>query len=109
MRPKIYDFEPDDGGISEAFGTIATIVGGLDVVGWLTLSALALISADTDPATRGFGFSSAWIISALFVLTAVPSLLLSWRGGKGRLALILAGAFPLGFMLIYGGLTIAFG
>lgn len=84
------------------------IVGALDVAGWLALSLMALMSEATDPTVKGFGVSSAWWITALFLVTGAPGLALASMGRMPRRALSLAGAFPVGFMVIYGVLSILY-
>lgn len=111
MRWEIIGYDADDGvedEIGAAFNIVAVIVGSLDVAGWLGLSFMALMSAATDPTVKGFGVSSAWWITALFLVTGAPGLALASVGRAPRPALVMAGAFPVAFMVVYGVLSILY-
>ena len=87
--------------------TLALIVGALDCVAFIGMLLMALLSPG-DQAARGLGIGIGWIILVLFALTAAPAVALAWFERAPRTALSLALAFPLLFILLYGGLTITF-
>lgn len=87
--------------------TLALIVGALDCVAFFGMLLMALLSPG-DQATKALGIGLGWVILLLFALTAAPAIALAWFERVPRTALALALAFPLLFMLLYGGLTIAF-
>lgn len=91
MRPRIVTF----------------IIGGLDTLAWLWLAAGAFFSA-ADPATKALDTFAGWLITALFLVTAVPALVLAWLDRWPRRALALSLAFPGGFMLLFAIAVIAF-
>ncbi|HEX3864489.1 MAG TPA: hypothetical protein VHY35_22630 [Stellaceae bacterium] len=102
MNPEVEKFlrEPVDS-FDEALRLLARIIGALDAGTALGLTALSLLSS-SDPALTGLGICLPWLVAALFLLTAVPGLLLARRGLRPRIAVALVGAFPLAFMVIYG-------
>jgi hypothetical protein len=101
VRQKIYRAEADGSGVAEALGVIAMIIGALDVAGCLCLVVLSLL-ATSDPAAAGLGIRLVWLVLALYAATGLPGLVLACLGRTPRTALALAGAFPAGFMVMYG-------
>jgi hypothetical protein len=87
---------------------IATIIGFLDVACWLCLCAMSLLAPAPDPTVQGFGFASAWWITALYLVFGLPGLGLAWFSRAPRSALGLVLAFPAAFIVVYVALTIAF-
>lgn len=83
------------------------IIGMLDTVLWL-VAALAMFFSGSDPATKGLDTNAGMVVTALFLLTGLPALLLAWHAQKLRLALALAIAFPAAFVLVFIGAAIAF-
>jgi hypothetical protein len=85
----------------------ALIIGGLDIVVW-SIVAVATFTSQSDPATQGLDTLAGILVSAFFLITAVPAVLLAWRGIWPRLALALALAFPGVFVVLFIGAVIAF-
>lgn len=87
---------------------IATlIIAVLDTALWLVV-ALAMFFSPSDPATKGLDTIAGMLVTALFLLTGLPALLLAWRAKRLRLALALALAFPAAFVILFVGAMIAF-
>lgn len=87
---------------------IATlIIGAVDTVIWLAVAGGTLLS-QSDHATKGLDMSAGMLVTALFLVTGLPALLLAWREAKPRLALALAIAFPATFVVLFIGVVIAF-
>jgi hypothetical protein len=86
---------------------IATmIIGALDTVAWLAVAAGTFLS-QSDPATKGLDMVAGLLVTALFLLTGLPALLLAWRAVRLCLALALALAFPATFAVLFVGAVIA--
>jgi hypothetical protein len=64
--------------------------------------------SQSDLATKGLDMVAGMLVTAVFLLTGLPALLLAWRGAKLRLAIALALAFPAVFVLLFVGVVIAF-
>jgi len=87
---------------------IATlIIGALGAVIWLVVVGATFLS-QSDPATKGLDLVAGLLVTALFLVTGLPALLLAWRAAKPRLALALAIAFPATFVILFIGAMIAF-
>lgn len=87
---------------------IATlIIGALDMIAWLAVVAVTFFS-QSDPATKGLDIVAGLLVTAVFLLTGFPALLLAWRDAKPRLAIALALAFPAVFVILFAGAMIAF-
>lgn len=86
---------------------VTLIVGMLDAAIWLAVAAATFLS-QSDPATKGLDMTAGILVTALFLLTGLPALLLAWRAAKPRLALGLALAFPATFIILFAGAMIAF-
>jgi hypothetical protein len=87
---------------------IATlIIGALDMIAWLAVAAVTFFS-QSDPATKGLDMVAGMLVTAVFLLTGFPALLLAWRDTKPRLAIALALAFPAVFFFLFVGTVIAF-
>lgn len=86
---------------------VTVIVGVLDAVIWIAVAAATFLSL-SDPATKGLDMMAGILVTALFLLTGLPALLLAWRAAKPRLALGLALAFPATFVILFAGAMIAF-
>jgi len=83
------------------------IIGGLDTLAWLWLCAGTLFS-QSDPATKVLDTFAGWLITVLFLATAVPALILAFLDRWPRRALALSLAFPGGFMLLFAVAVILF-
>ncbi len=77
----------------------ALIIAVLDLVGW-GLAGFNLLVADADPATRGLDQLGGYAITLLFVLTALPALVLAGLNRWPRAALGLSLAFPATFVVL---------
>lgn len=86
---------------------VTLIIGLLDAAIWLAVAAATFLSL-SDPATKGLDVTAGILVTALFVLTGLPALLLAWRAAKPRLALGFALAFPATFVVLFVGAMIAF-
>jgi uncharacterized membrane protein required for colicin V production len=85
----------------------ALIIGVLDAVLWAVI-AVSLFVSLSDPATKGLDSLAGWLVTALFLVTGLPALLLAWRNTKPGLALALAIAFPAVFVILFAAVVIAF-
>ena len=85
----------------------AVVIGAFDTVAWLAVAAATFLS-QSDPASKGLDMVAGLLVTALFLLTGLPALLLAWRAAKPRLALALALAFPAVFVVLFAGAMIAF-
>jgi hypothetical protein len=66
---------------------------GLDVAAWMVIAWLSFMSR-SDPATIGLDRTAGMIVTALFLVTGVPAIILTWLNRAPIAALILALAFP---------------
>jgi hypothetical protein len=71
-------------------------------------AAWVYFDSNSDPATIGFDTAAGVIVTGLILLTAVPSLILAYRGRAQRTALALALAFPAAFALFFVAAVIIF-
>jgi hypothetical protein len=81
---------------------LALLLGALDVATFLFLLLFTLV-LPVDQSVRGF----AWVIALLYALTGLPGLVLAALDRLPRIALGLAIAFPVLFVLFYIGVQIA--
>lgn len=87
---------------------VATVIIALmDTLIWLAVAAGMFLS-QSDPATKGLDMMAGVLVTALYLLTGLPALVLAWRAAKPRLALALAIAFPAAFAILFVGAIIAF-
>ncbi len=104
----VLNYEPDPSALSAKEMRIATvIVGVLDTLLWLVV-AISMFFSLSDPATKGLDVMACILVSALFLLTGLPALLLAWRDTMPRLAFALAIAFPAAFVLLFVAAIVAF-
>ena len=112
-RQKIQEFDADEDADDDnsVFTQIARLctpmLVALDVVACVALVAMAF-TAPSDPAAKGLGVPLAGLIVGWLVLTAVPALVLVVLRRSPRTAMMLTIAFPVGFIMMYVPLTIAF-
>jgi len=85
----------------------ALIVGGLAIIGSLFLAWLLFMSG-SDPATKGLDVAFAWAVLMLFGITVAPGFLLAATNRAPRTAFALVIAFPIVFLVFFGGLAIYF-
>ena len=83
------------------------LVFGVDAALWV-LAAAGLFLSKSDPATKGLDDAAGVLVTALFLVTALPALALALAGRWARIALGLALAFPAGCLLLYAAAIIAF-
>jgi hypothetical protein len=75
-------------------------------VSWICLVLYAFFSPGNATA-QPLGIALGWVITLLYAATGLPGLVLAALDRAPRLALGLAIAFPVLFMLLYGALAIA--
>jgi hypothetical protein len=86
----------------------ATIaIGVLDALGWAAV-AWTCFESYSDKATIGFDFAAGMIVTGLFLVTVVPSLILSCLGRAAKTALALGLAFPAIFVVLFIAAVIEF-
>jgi hypothetical protein len=75
---------------------IATIILSiLDAIGWAVVARYTLLS-ESDPATMGLDVAAGWIVTMLFLVTAVPAFVLALMRRQPKTSLALALVFPVG-------------
>jgi hypothetical protein len=80
--------------------TITIAIALLDAAGCFVI-VVAAYNSGSDPATIGFDYAAGAIASALFLLTGLPALILTYLKLAPRAALILALAFPAIFAVLF--------
>jgi hypothetical protein len=80
--------------------TATLIVGLVDAVAWAFI-AFAALTSRSDPATRGLDEAAGLIVTALFLVTGAPALVLVFLGRAPIIALALALAFPVAFAALF--------
>ena len=83
------------------------LVGVVDTVAWV-LVAFATFMSGSDPATKGLDQGAGLIVTALFLVTAVPALALAALRRAPLAALVLALAFPVAIAAVFVAAVIAF-
>jgi hypothetical protein len=86
---------------------ITIIVALLDAAGCAVV-AVASYNSGSDPATIGFDYAAGVIVGALFLLTGLPALVLTYCKRAPRTALILALAFPALFVVLFLAAVVIF-
>jgi hypothetical protein len=89
------------------FRTLTIIVCIFDVAAWLLVAFATFMSA-SDPATKGLDQAAGLVVTALFLLTAVPACALTRLGRAPVIAMALALAFPAVFAVTFILTVIAF-
>ena len=79
---------------------VTLVVGAVDAIVWAAIAVAALMSR-SDPATKGLDEAAGWAVTALFLVTGMPALVLAWRRRAPATALILAFAFPAVFAALF--------
>lgn len=103
---KIFDSEFEDDAPLALPRLFALIIGVLDVVSWICLVLYAAFTP-AAPAAQHLPIALGWIIALLYAATGLPGLALAACDRAPRTALLLAIAFPVSFMLLYGALQLA--
>ena len=78
----------------------------LDVVSWICL-VLYVLFLTGSPRPQPLGIGLDWLITMLYAATGLPGLVLAAIDRVPRIALALAIAFPVSFMLLYSALQVA--
>lgn len=102
----IFDTESAEGEPLRPARVFAVILGVLDIVSCATLITYTLLWP-TLPVGRFTSIPLGALIAVLFAATALPGLVLGLADRAHRVALSLALAFPVLFMVLYGALAIA--
>jgi hypothetical protein len=86
---------------------VALAVVLLDTLAWAA-AAFAYFFSGSDPATKGLDTGAGIVVTALFLITAVPSLILSLLRIAPKAALALALGFPAIFAVLFAAVAIYF-
>jgi hypothetical protein len=84
----------------------ALVAGAFDTAVWALVAAAAFLSG-SDAATKGLDHAAGLAVTALFVVTGLPALILAGRGRSPRLALWLALAFPAAFATAFAAIVVS--
>jgi hypothetical protein len=87
--------------------TATIIVCLVDAAAWILLVTATFMSG-SDAATRGLDQAAGLVVTALFVVTAVPALALALRRRAPATALTLALAFPAVLVVVFVVTVVAF-
>jgi hypothetical protein len=79
---------------------VALFIGLLDAIAAVAAGYVYFFS-NPEPATSGLDQGAGVIVTALFLVTGAPALVLAGMGRAPRTALILAFAFPAAFALFF--------
>ena len=91
-------------GMNRRNATLA--VGAIDAAVWAAIVAAALTSR-SDPATTGLDEAAGWAVTALFLFTGMPAIVLAWRRRAPVTALVLALVFPAVFAVLLIAVLVA--
>jgi hypothetical protein len=83
------------------------IVSLLDLAAWIFICYATFLSG-SDQATKGLDNDAGLAVTALFLMTGAPALVLALKGRAPKTALTLALAFPAAFAVLFVALVIAF-
>jgi hypothetical protein len=82
------------------------IIGLLDAAGWIVVAFMTFLSG-SDPATKGLDLGAGAVVTALFLVTGAPALVLTGMDRAPRTALMLALGFPAVFVVLFIAVVIA--
>ena len=82
-------------------------VCAVDIAAWVIIASTSFYSG-SDAATRGLDQAAGVFATALFLVTAVPGFALAWFRRAPVTALMLALAFPAGFVVAFVAAIMAF-
>ena len=85
---------------------VTLAVGAIDAIVWAAIAVAALM-ARSDPATKGLDEATGWAVTALFLITGMPAIVLAWRRRAPATALVLALAFPAAFAALFIAVLLA--
>ncbi len=85
---------------------VTLVVAALGAALWLWLAKVTFLSG-SDAATKGLDFVAGLGVTALFLATVPPSLILVWRGRRPSLALWLSLAFPLALIAAVAAVAVS--
>lgn len=84
---------------------VTLVVAALGAALWLWLAKVTFLSG-SDAATKGLDFVAGLGVTALFLVTVPPALILVWRG-RPSLALWLSLAFPLALIAAVAAVAVS--
>lgn len=87
--------------------TTTVALCALDAAAWALVAAATFMSG-SDPATIGLDRSAGMVVTALFLATGAPAIVLVWLKRAPKAALILALAFPVTLLLAFVVAVVAF-
>ena len=87
--------------------TATVALCALDAAAWALVAGATFMSG-SDPATIGLDRSAGMAVTALFIATGAPAIVLGWRNRAPTAALILALAFPVTLVLAFVVAVVAF-
>jgi hypothetical protein len=87
--------------------TITWLTASLDSAAWLFVASATFFSG-SDPSTKWLDTGAGIAVTALFLVTAVPSLILFFLKRAPKTALALALTFPAAFVVLFGAAVIYF-
>jgi predicted benzoate:H+ symporter BenE len=85
---------------------VTLVVGAVDAIVCAAIAVAALTSR-SDPATKGLDEAAGWAVTALFLVTGMPALVLAWRRRAPVTAFILAFAFLAVFAALFIAVPLA--
>jgi hypothetical protein len=83
------------------------IISLLDLAAWIFNCSVTFLSG-SDQATKGLDNAAGLAVTALYLVTGAPALVLVLKGRAPKTALALALAFPAAFAVLFIALVIAF-
>jgi hypothetical protein len=86
--------------------TATLVVAVIDAIAWAVI-ALAAFMLRSDAATKGLDAAAGWAVTALFLVTGAPALVLAWQQRAPVTALLLALAFPALFAALFIAVLVA--
>ena len=89
------------------FRIVTLSIAIIDTVAFALIAAATFLSG-SDAATKGLYVAAGLAVTALFVVTGLPALILAWRGRWPRLALGLSLAFPAVFVAAFVAVVVSF-
>jgi hypothetical protein len=87
--------------------TATVALCALDAAAWAFVVGATVMSG-SDPATIGLDRSAGMAVTALFLATGTPAIVLAWRNRAPTAALMLALAFPVALALAFVVAVVAF-
>jgi hypothetical protein len=85
---------------------ITTIILSILDIAVAIVIAYKLLGSESDPATMGLDVGAGWAVTILCLITALPAVFLALKTQRGKTALALALAFPVGLGALIGAVLI---